>query len=107
MAYKLIVTDRADELIDNLTGYLLYRLNNTDAAIRFLNELGKVYNRLNENPFQFSECSDIYLSRKGYRDALLTGMNYRVVYRVEDDFVYIVGVFHVREDYGKKVIPSS
>ena len=46
MAYKLIISERADELIDNLTGYLLYRLNNTEAAIHFLNELQSIYIRL-------------------------------------------------------------
>ena len=35
MAYKLIISERADDLIDNLTGYLLYRLNNTEAAVHF------------------------------------------------------------------------
>jgi hypothetical protein len=94
MAYKLIVTERADELIDKLTGYLIFQLNNTPAAIHFLDELNEIYVRLKENPFQFSKSKDDYLFRKEYREALLSEMNYRVIFRVEKEMIYVVGVFH-------------
>ena len=55
MAYNLIITERADELIDRLTAYLFNNLKNPDAAARFLDELDAVYNRLEENPYQFAE----------------------------------------------------
>jgi len=103
MAYKLIVTEQADMLISNLTGYLLFKLNNIDAAKHLLDELESVYLRLKENPYQFSQSKDNYLFGKGYREALLPEMNYRIVFRIEETQVYIVGVFHDREDYGFKV----
>ena len=36
MAYKLNVTEHADELLDNLMYYLIYRLKNTQAAKHLL-----------------------------------------------------------------------
>ena len=36
MAYNLIITERADELIDRLTVYLLNNLKNPDSAAHFL-----------------------------------------------------------------------
>ena len=103
MAYKLIITERADEQIDRLAAYLIRNLKNPDAAFHFLDELGTVYDRLEENPFQFSESKDEYLFLRGYREALFKEMNYRVVFRTDKRFVYVLGVFHTLEDYGKKV----
>ena len=39
MAYKLIITDRADELIDKLVGYIINKLQNKEAASPLLDEL--------------------------------------------------------------------
>ena len=103
MAYKLIVTQRADELIDRLTAYLVNHLKNPGAASHFLDELETIYHRLEENPFQFAVSKDEYLSARGYRDALFEEMNYHIVFRVEEPTVYILGVFHTLEDYAGKL----
>ncbi len=103
MAYKLIVTERADEQIERLTAYLIIKLKNTDAATHFLDELETIYNRLEENPFQFSESREEYLFLRGYREAVFQQMNYRVVFRIDEMTVYILGVFHTLEDYGRKL----
>ena len=103
MAYKLIVTERADELIDRLTAYLINKLKNPDAAAHFLDELETIYDRLEENPYQFSESRDEYLYLRGYREALFQEMKYRVVFRTDEQAVYILGVFYTLEDYGRKV----
>ena len=102
MAYNLIVTERADELIERLTAYLVINLKNPDAASSFLDELEEIYNRLEENPYQFAESRDEYLFLRGYRDALFQEMNYHVVFRVHEQSVYVLGVFHTLEDYAKK-----
>ena len=104
MAYDLIISDPADEMINRLTGYIAFHLNNPEAAAHLLDELEAVYLRLIENPWQFPESKDRYLYRKGYREALLSGMNYRIIFRIEESSVYIVGVFHTLEDYGKKTV---
>lgn len=74
MAYNLIITERADEQIDRLTAYLLNHLKNPDATAHFLDELETIYNRLEENPYQFAESKDEYLFMRGYRDALFMEM---------------------------------
>jgi plasmid stabilization system protein ParE len=103
MVYDLIITDRADELVDNIVSYLKNKLKNPDAALRFVDELDAVYGNLEENPFRYPESQDQYLSRKGYREALLQGMSYRIVFRIDEFTIYIVGVYHDLEDYGKKI----
>ena len=103
MDYELIVSERADELIDRLASCLLNNLKNTGAAAHFLDELESIYDRLTDNPFQFPDSPDEYLFIREYREALFETMQYKVVYRIDNQRVLIVGVFHTLEDYRRKV----
>ena len=53
MTYNLIITERADELLDKLVFYLLYQLKNEQAASHLLDGVSKIYDRVAENHFQF------------------------------------------------------
>ncbi|MBQ7840876.1 MAG: type II toxin-antitoxin system RelE/ParE family toxin [Lachnospiraceae bacterium] len=103
MVYDLIITERAEELLDQLIYHLVFRLKNDQAAAHLVDSVEKIYNRLEENPYQFPESRDLNLKRLGYREAVLTSMNYAIVYRIEEYSVYVVGIFHQLEDYRKKV----
>lgn len=103
MAYKLEITERAEQLLDQLVYYLLYRLKNEQAAGHLLDEISKVYDRLEENSYQFTESRDVYLKSKQYREAVTTDMNYAVIFKIEDDTVYVLGVFHGLENYRVKI----
>ena len=103
MAYNLIITEHADALIDKLVGYLYRKLHHPEAALHLMDGLDAIYDRLEANPLQFPESTDEVLSGKGYREALLMDMDYRIIFRIEEQSVYIVGVYHALEDYGKKV----
>lgn len=102
MHYKLIITERAEALLDDLVHYLFYRIKNQQAATHLLDSVEHLYERLEDNPFQFPECRDEYLSYMEYREAVLPDMNYLVIYRVEDRNVYVLGVFHELEQYKNK-----
>ena len=80
MAYKINVTERADELLDNLMYHLIFRLKNKQAAKHLLDCIDVIYDRLEVNPFQFAECGDLYLARKGYREAVVSQMNYIIIF---------------------------
>lgn len=103
MAYKLYVTKHAEELLDNLVNYLITEKLNPDAALHLLNEIEPVYERLRDNPFQFRVSQDRYLMLKEYREVVITGMDYVVVYDVSGDIVTVLGIFHQLENYRKKV----
>ena len=103
MDYKLIITEKAEELLDNLIYHLIYRLKNNQAAVHLLESVDQIYSRLEENPYQFPESRDITLQRLGYREALLSDMDYVIIFRIEETFVYIAGIFHQLENYRKKV----
>ena len=56
MAYNLRITKHAEELLDRLVYYLLYRLKNEQAARHLLDSINDIYERLEENPLQFPIC---------------------------------------------------
>ena len=103
MVYKLVITERAEQLLDRLVYYLLFQLKNEQAAAHLLDVVSNVYERLEENPFQFPECRDVYLKSKQYREATTMDMNYVIIYRVEEETVYVLGIFHGLESYETKV----
>ena len=104
MAYNLIITERCDELIDERITYLIEKFKNPEAARHLINEIDKIYDRLENNPFQFNMSKDPCLRTRGYSEALICAMEYRIVFRTENNNVYIVGFFHILENYAPKVI---
>lgn len=103
MAYNLSVTEHADELLDHILYYLLYQLKSEQAARHLLDEIERIYNRLEENPLQFPLSGDTYLAKRGYHEAVTERMNYVIVFKVKTNVVNIVGIFHQLENYRKKI----
>ena len=103
MAYSLIVTEHADEPLDNILHYLIYQLKSEQAAAHLLDEINNIYDRLEENPLQFPLSRDTYLANKGYREAVIRQMNYSIVFSGRPNVVNIVGIFHQLENYQKKL----
>lgn len=103
MAYELIITERAEELLDELIYYLLFRLKSEQAASHLLDAIESIYKRLEENPLQFPLCKDLNLASKHYREAFLTDMHYLVIYKIEKQNIFILGIFHELERYESKI----
>lgn len=103
MTYKLIVTEHADELLDNILHYLIYQLKNKQAAVHLLDEIQNIYDRLEKNPLQFPFSKDTYLANREYHEAVVGQMNYIIVFSIRANVVNIVGVFHHLENYQKKL----
>ena len=103
MVYKLNVTEHADELLDRLVYHLIYRLKNKQASKHLLDRIDAIYDRLKVNPFQVPECRDVYLAKKGYREAVVPQMNYVVIFDVRADVVNKVAIFYQLENYQSKL----
>lgn len=56
MVYKLVITERAEQLTDHWVYYLIFQLKNEQAAAHLPDAVSSVYERLEENLFQFPEC---------------------------------------------------
>ena len=72
MAYKLVISEHADQLLDQLIFHLIYRLKNEQAAKHLLDELDRIYDRLEDNLKQFHLSRDRYLAKRGYREAVVS-----------------------------------
>ncbi|MBQ7464792.1 MAG: type II toxin-antitoxin system RelE/ParE family toxin [Lachnospiraceae bacterium] len=103
MAYKLIITDHADELIDSRIYYIINKLKNPPAAQHLLDGIDEIYTRLEDNPDQFPDSMDSFLRSRGFKEALIHDMNYKLVFRVEGRSVYIEGLFHDLENHASKL----
>lgn len=103
MDYKLVISEYADELFDNLVYYLLYRLKNEQAAKHLLDGIESIYDRLETNPFQFPLSGDVYLANKGYHEAVVPQMDYIVIFDVREENVNVAGIFHQLENYQSKL----
>ncbi len=103
MAYKLIVSVSANENIGNIIEYVVRRLSNPEAAKAILDDIDAAYDRLEEAAEMYPYCNDLYLARKGYRKLPLNKHDYVILYQVVGNEVHIGGIFHTRENYGKKL----
>ena len=103
MAYNLVITERAEELLDNIVNYLVHRLKSMQAAEHLLSQVEVVYDTLEDNPYVYSVSRDTYLKSRDYREAIVPEMNYQIVFEIEDDEVTVLGIFHQLENYPRKV----
>lgn len=103
MAYKLIITDRAEELLDQLVSHILFKFKNEPAAKHLLDGIERLYDRLEDNSYQFADCRDSFLKSKEYKEAVVKDMDYILIFRIDGDVVYVLGIFHQLENYKEKL----
>ncbi|RRD96393.1 type II toxin-antitoxin system RelE/ParE family toxin [Clostridiales bacterium COT073_COT-073] len=103
MVYKVKVTKRAEEHLDNIVSYIINQLHDRSAAQKILEEVLDVYDKLEYMAETMPVCSDYYLRNKGYRKVVLPRHNYVIIYQVKDGVAIISGIFHMRENYGRKL----
>lgn len=99
MVYKLLITEEMEFLLNECVTYLLQQFKSPRAAAHLLDEVEKIYNQLEHHPYIYRESSDPVLASMHYREAVLSEMNYVLIYKITDDTVYVLGIFHNLENY--------
>jgi plasmid stabilization system protein ParE len=89
MAYKLIITELADD--DTESALLYYGSINSALSDRFYDELDEVYKKLSEAPQYYSFIS---ASKSEVRDVALKSFPYVVVFEIIADSVYVLSVLN-------------
>lgn len=103
MPYKLILPGQTKAQLDACIAYIAQVLRNPDAARAVLDDIVHTYGRLEHLPETFPLCDDTYLRAKAYQKITLPHHNYVFIYRIEGCTVYLVGFFHMRENYREKL----
>ena len=62
-----------------------------------------IYDRLEENLYQFPKSRDKYLEKKGHYEAVTPQMDYVVIFDVRMQNVNVVGIFHQLETCRSKL----
>jgi len=101
--YKLVVTELANQDLDQIVSYIAVELANQKAAGDFLDEVRQCYAHLKDNPLMYAKCDHERLASDGYRKAIIK--NYVLIYIVDEDSktVRILRFFYGARDYGKLI----
>lgn len=103
MAYKLIISEKAEHDLDDIIAYIVEELCNEPAAANLLKEIECRYDMLEVNPHIYPICQQILLSVRGYRKVVING--YVLIIRIDEaaGIVYIERFFSRLEDYAEKL----
>lgn len=97
MAFKLEILESARRDEEDIVRYLARDAGSAAAALKFMDELDARAHNIQLFPFSRPLCPDTSLAEAGYRSFAI--MSYVVLYLVKEDTVYIVRIFHQRQDY--------
>lgn len=97
--YKIKITPKANDDLDEIFKYIFEELFNLDAAENLMNKIEKSMMRLGEFPLSCSLVEDNVLKSKGYRKLIVD--NYIAFYIVDDkeERVVIMRVLYSRQKY--------
>ncbi len=99
MKYSIVITDRAQQDIEETLAYIDYTLKNPKAADELLNQISKELGSLESYPERFAFVSDDLLASGGIRKIIIK--NYLAFYYINerDGQVVIVRFLYVRRDW--------
>ncbi len=104
MVYKVVVTSDAEEDLDRLLRYLLFEKKNAQAAANVLDDFEATKQSLSHVAGNLKLCDHPSLNALGYRRMPFLSHRYFMLYRIEDDLVFVDNIFHELQDYENKMI---
>ncbi len=97
--FKVVFTDKAETQAQQILDYLVYELENTQAALSVEQDMKDTVTRLSYMADSLKLCDDADLQALGYRTIHFRRHRYFILYKVVDSFVYVLGVYHDLQDY--------
>jgi len=97
--YKLKITTKAEEDLDEIYAYIAGEINNKTAALNLLDEIEKSILRLKKFPFSGSYVEDINLKEKRYRKLIVKNYITFYIVKEKDKKVVIMRVLYGRQNY--------
>lgn len=98
-----MITSIGEEDMDLIVRYLTRKKRNKSASAKFLNDVENAVQVLEFSAESFQLCMNQRLRKHGYRKLYLNKSKYFMLYRVEDNIVYIDDIFHQSQDFENRV----
>ena len=99
MDYKIILMRDAEEDLDRFVAYLLFEKKSDQAARNLLNDFEETKTSLSNVAGSLKLCDNPKLRKIGYRRINFLSHRYFMLYRIENDTVYVDSIFHELQDY--------
>ena len=104
MDYKVVVTAEAEEDLNQFIQYLFFVKKNKQAARNVLYDFEDTVKRLKYVASSLKICDNPHLQSFGYRRINFQQHRYFMLYRIENDVVYVDDIFHELQDYENRMI---
>lgn len=99
MGFEVIFSEQAEQNLDRIINYCLYKLKNTQAAMNILSDAEDTLKRLSNVADSLKLCENTRLHDLGYRKIHFKRHNYFMLYRIEGNKAYVDAVYHDLQDY--------
>ena len=103
MDYKVVLARGAEKDLDRFITYLLFEKKSEQAAGNVLDDFEETKRILTYVAGSLKLCDHPHLRESGYRRINFLSHRYFMLYRIENDTVYIDGIFHELQDYENKL----
>lgn len=103
MDYKVVLMGDAEEDLDRFVTYLLFDKRSEQAARNLLNDFEATKISLSSVAGSLKLCDNPKLKEMGYRRINFLSHRYFMLYRIEDDTVFVDNIFHELQDYEGKM----
>ena len=101
--YTVIRTDDAENDLECYVAYLVREKRNPQAARNLLDDYDETIDSLKNVAGSLAEPSSNKLRERGLKRINFLHHAYLLLYRIEDDTVYVTNVFHQKEDFESKL----
>ena len=99
MDYKVILTIPAKAQLDHIIEYILSEYESTQAALSIMDDAEETKYRLSHVAGGLKLCENSRLRDLGYRIIRFKRHNYFMLYRIQDDVVYVDAIYHDLQNY--------
>ena len=106
VSYKVITSPKALSQLKEYIDYIQYILLNEKAAGAVWNDAIETVNRLETVAGSLRYCDDLELKELGYRKIDFIRHSYVMLYRIENDTVFVEAVYHQLQDYENTFLDS-
>lgn len=97
--YEVIFTDAATVQFQKILDYLFFKLGNVQATNSVREDIEETARRLSHVADKLKPCTDPKLHSLGYRTIHLKRHKYFMLYKIMNNQVYVIGIYHDLQDY--------